>query len=31
MDVADGVTVWFGRDGLDTLKPFVEWYNNKYT
>ncbi|HEU4443650.1 MAG TPA: hypothetical protein VFR94_03135 [Nitrososphaeraceae archaeon] len=30
MDVVDGVTVWFGRDGLDTLKPFVEWYNNKY-
>lgn len=30
MDVVDGVTVWFGRDSLDTLKPFVEWYNNKY-
>jgi len=30
MDVADGVTVWFGRDGLDDLKSFVEWYNNKY-
>jgi hypothetical protein len=31
MDVADGVSVWFGRDNLNTLKPFVEWYNNKYT
>jgi hypothetical protein len=31
MDVVDGASVWFGRDNLNTLKPFVEWYNNKYT
>lgn len=31
MDVADGVSLWFGRDDLDTLKLFVEWYNSKYT
>ena len=30
MDVADGVTVWFGGDDLNTLKSFVEWYNSKY-
>lgn len=30
MDVADGVSLWFGRDNLDTLKLFVEWYNTKY-
>jgi hypothetical protein len=30
MDVADGVTVWFARDDLNTLKSFVEWYNSKY-
>jgi hypothetical protein len=30
MDVADGVSLWYGRDNLDTLKLFVEWYNNKY-
>jgi hypothetical protein len=30
MDVADGVSTWFGRDDLDTLKLFVEWYNSKY-
>ena len=30
MDVADGVSIWFGGDDLNTLKPFVEWYNNKY-
>ncbi len=31
MDVADGVSLWFGRDDLDTLKLFAEWYNSKYT
>ncbi|HEX6282398.1 MAG TPA: hypothetical protein VFZ67_09245 [Nitrososphaera sp.] len=31
MDVADGVSLWFGRDDLDTLKLFVGWYNSKYT
>jgi hypothetical protein len=31
MDVADGVSLWYGRDNLDTLKQFVEWYNSKYT
>lgn len=30
MDVADGVSLWFGNDNLDTLKLFVEWYNSKY-
>jgi hypothetical protein len=30
MDVADGVSVWYGGDDLDTLKSFVEWYNDKY-
>ncbi len=31
MDVADGVSIWYGRDNLDTLKLFVEWYNHKYS
>jgi hypothetical protein len=31
MDVVDGVSVWFGRDNLNTLESFVEWYNIKYT
>ncbi len=31
MDVADGVSIWYGGDNLDTLKSFVEWYNHKYT
>jgi hypothetical protein len=31
MDVVDGASVWFGRDDLNTLKLFAEWYNNKYT
>ena len=30
MDVADGVSLWYGGDNLDTLDSFVEWYNNKY-
>jgi hypothetical protein len=30
MDIADGATVWFGSDRLDTLESFVEWYNTKY-
>jgi hypothetical protein len=30
MDVSDGVSLWFGRDDIDTLKLFVEWYNSKY-
>jgi hypothetical protein len=30
MDVADGATIWYGNPDLDTLKSFVEWYNNKY-
>jgi hypothetical protein len=31
MDVADGVSIWYGGDNLDTLNSFVEWYNNKYS
>ena len=31
MDVADGVSLWYGGDDLDTLNSFVEWYNNKYS
>ena len=31
MDVADGVSVWFGDDDLSTLKSFAEWYNNKWS
>ena len=31
MDVADGVSVWFGDDDLSILKSFVEWYNNKWS
>jgi len=31
MDVADGVSVWFGGDDLSILKSFVEWYNNKWS
>jgi hypothetical protein len=31
MDVADGVSLWYGGDNLDTLDSFVEWYNNKYS
>lgn len=30
INVVDGVSVWFGGDDLDTLRSFVEWYNNKY-
>jgi hypothetical protein len=30
MDVADGVSVWFGNSDLSTLKSFVQWYNGKY-
>jgi hypothetical protein len=31
MDVVDGASLWFGRDDLNTLESFVEWYNSKYT
>jgi hypothetical protein len=31
MDVADGVSVWFGDDDLSILKSFVEWYNTKWS
>ncbi|HJU34250.1 MAG TPA: hypothetical protein VJ695_03920, partial [Nitrososphaera sp.] len=31
MDVADGASVWFGDDDLGVLKPFAEWYNNKWS
>jgi hypothetical protein len=31
MDVADGVSVWFGGDDLSILKSFVEWYNTKWS
>jgi hypothetical protein len=31
MDVADGVSLWFGGGDLDTLNSFVEWYKNKYS
>jgi hypothetical protein len=31
MDVADGVSVWFGGGDLSVLKSFVEWYNNKWS
>jgi len=27
MDVVDGVSIWFGGDDLNILKPFVQWYN----
>jgi hypothetical protein len=30
MDVADGVSVWFGNPDLSTLKSFTQWYNTKY-
>jgi hypothetical protein len=30
MDTADGVSLWYGGDDLDTLESFVEWYNEKY-
>lgn len=30
MDVADGVSIWFGGDNLSTLKSFVQWYNARY-
>jgi hypothetical protein len=30
IDVVDGASVWFGRDDLDTLKLFVEWYKTNY-
>jgi hypothetical protein len=30
MDEADGVSLWFGGDDLDTLESFVEWYKEKY-
>jgi hypothetical protein len=31
MDVAEGVSVWFGRDDLAILKSFIEWYNTKWS
>lgn len=31
MDVADGVSVWFGGGDLNTLKSFVQWYNDKWS
>jgi hypothetical protein len=31
MDVADGVSVWFGGDDLSILKSFVQWYNTKWS
>jgi hypothetical protein len=31
MDVADGVSVWFGNDDLSTLRSFVQWYNTKWS
>lgn len=31
MDVADGVSVWFGNDDLNTLRSFVEWYDDKWS
>jgi hypothetical protein len=31
MDVADGANVWFGEDKLQTLKSFVEWYDDRYS
>jgi hypothetical protein len=30
MDVADGLSVWYGNSDLKLLKSFVEWYNAKY-
>jgi hypothetical protein len=30
MDVADGVSVWYGGPHLKILKSFVEWYDVKY-
>jgi hypothetical protein len=31
MDVADGVSVWFGGDDTSLLKSFVQWYNTKWS
>ncbi|MDQ4101180.1 MAG: hypothetical protein M3115_03210 [Thermoproteota archaeon] len=31
MDVADGVSVWFGNDDLRLLRSFVEWYTTKWS
>ena len=31
MDVADGVSLWFGGDDLSILKSFVQWYNTKWS
>jgi hypothetical protein len=31
MDVAHGVSVWFGGDDVNILKSFVQWYNDKWS
>ena len=30
MDVADGMSIWYGISDLNRLKSYVEWYNAKY-
>jgi hypothetical protein len=31
MDVADGVSLWYGNSDLKILKSFVEWHDAKYS
>jgi hypothetical protein len=31
MDVADGVSVWFGNDDLSLVNSFTEWYNTRWS
>ncbi len=30
MDVADGMSIWYGSSDLNTLKSYVKWYNAMY-
>jgi hypothetical protein len=30
MDVADGVSIWYGGSDLNRLKSYVEWYDARY-
>ena len=30
MDVADGMSIWYGSSDLNRLKSYVEWYNATY-
>ena len=31
MDVADGMSVWFGGNDLSILKSYVQWYNTRWS